>query len=182
MGVNELDGNPDAGHVKTDPYVSILAGGTDELEPDLNEHYLFHGTNPAAADEITENGFRINLAGSNAGTMFGKGAYFAECPSKSDEYASTGQGIYSHMYAILVCRVCCGEMFRVTKSDIPAIEKALKGGRFDAVLGDREASVGTYREFVVYKERQIYPEYCVLYKHVFGDDDEDDDPLDRCRS
>jgi len=31
------------------------------------------------------------------------------------------------------------------------------------VLGDRKASVGTYREFVVYGDDQVYPEYLVLY-------------------
>merc|ERR1712232_41362 len=104
------------------------------------------------------------------GTMFGKGAYFAEKSSKADEYASTNRGIYQGIYAILVCRVCCGEMYRVTRSDIPAIEKALKSGKYDFVLGDGEASVGTYREFVVYRERQIYPEYVVLYRRSMEDD------------
>ena len=39
------------------------------------------------------------------------------------------------------------------------IEDALATGRFQTVLGDREAVVDTYREFVVFDEGQIYPEY-----------------------
>jgi hypothetical protein len=168
-----LDGDEKTGKVSTEPFASELAGGEGQMDGSLNEHYFLHGTSPSGANGISESGFMINLAGSNAGTMFGKGAYFAERSSKSDEYASTDKdSIYKGIYAILVCRVCCGEMFRVTRSDIPAIERAIKSGKYDAVLGDREASVGTYREFVVFAERQIYPEYVVLYRRVDEDDDE----------
>merc|ERR1711879_739466 len=159
------------GQVATAPFENDLAGGAGQMDSSLNEHYFFHGTSPEGAYGISEAGFMINLAGSNAGTMFGKGAYFAERSSKSDEYASTNKGIYQGIYSLLLCRVCCGEMFRVTRSAIRAIEKALKSGEYDSVLGDREASVGSYREFVVYRERQIYPEYVVLYKRVADDDD-----------
>ena len=102
-------------------------------------------------------------AGTSAGTMFGHGAYFAEMCSKSDEYAKDGTDLYDGIYALLLCRVCCGEMFRVLKSDHKAIDAALESGRYDAVLGDREAAVGTYREFVIFEEDLIYPEYVVLY-------------------
>ena len=56
----------------------------------------------------------------------------------------------------------------VVKVHMVAIEQALKSGSYDAVLGDREASVGTYREYVVFEEDLIYPEYVVLYKRVRG--------------
>jgi len=171
--IESLDGDESKGHVSTQPFACELAGGEGQMEESLNEHYFLHGTSPKGANGISESGFMINLAGSNAGTMFGKGAYFAEKSSKSDEYASTDKdSIYKGIYSLLVCRVCCGKMFRVTRSDIPAIERAMKSGKYDAVLGDREASVGTYREFVVYQERQIYPEYVVLYRRVHEDDDE----------
>eukprot|EP00929_Paragymnodinium_shiwhaense_P097815 TRINITY_DN59411_c0_g1_i1.p1 TRINITY_DN59411_c0_g1~~TRINITY_DN59411_c0_g1_i1.p1 ORF type:complete len:498 (-),score=64.71 TRINITY_DN59411_c0_g1_i1:13-1506(-) len=164
--VNELDGVAEKGHVVTDPFAARLAGGPFELDKNLNEHYFFHGTSPEGAYGISDSGFKISLAGSSTGTMFGRGAYFAERSSKADEYATTNSGIYHGIYALLISRVCCGEMFRVTRSDIPAIEQALKTGNYDSVLGDREAKVGTYREFVVFRQKQIYPEYVVLYKRV----------------
>mmetsp|Transcript_17513 Transcript_17513/g.39601 ORF Transcript_17513/g.39601 Transcript_17513/m.39601 type:complete len:89 (-) Transcript_17513:10-276(-) len=74
---------------------------------------------------------------------------------------------------MLRCRVFCGELFWVARRDDAKIEAALRGGAYDGVLGDREASVGTYREFVVFRERQIYPEYVVLYKRIFDSDEED---------
>eukprot|EP00928_Gymnodinium_smaydae_P015504 TRINITY_DN15732_c0_g1_i1.p1 TRINITY_DN15732_c0_g1~~TRINITY_DN15732_c0_g1_i1.p1 ORF type:complete len:387 (-),score=42.38 TRINITY_DN15732_c0_g1_i1:90-1250(-) len=159
------------------PVLTYLAGGhgfQERLEPSLNEHYLWHGSSPEGADGISTEGFKISLAGTNAGSMFGRGAYFAECSSKADEYATDGQGIYKGIYAMLLCRVCCGEMFRVLRRDDALITEALASGDYDSVLGDRESSVGTYREFVVYRERQIYPEYVVLYKRVIDETESDD--------
>jgi len=169
-----LDGKPDTGFVKT-----LIADESssemwqDHLDADAKEYYLFHGTPPEAATHISENGFRIDLSGSNAGTMFGRGAYFAENSSKSDEYASEGNGIYRHTYAMLLCRVCCGSFHYMTRSDQASVDRALNSGRCDSVLGDRESSVGTYREFVVFKSAQIYPEYVLLYKRVTEEDSED---------
>jgi hypothetical protein len=50
------------------------------------------------------------------------------------------------------------------------IEAAISCGSYDSVLGDREASVGTYREFIFYQEGQVYPEYLVRYTRRFGDE------------
>eukprot|EP00415_Alexandrium_ostenfeldii_P004928 UN4928 len=41
----------------------------------------------------------------------------------------------------------------------------------DIVLGDREAVVGTYREFVVFDERLVYPEFVILYEREYADID-----------
>lgn len=106
--------------------------------------------------------------------MFGKGADFAECSSKADEYAHEGRGVYAGQYCMLLCRVTCGQMLRVTRSAVPQIEAALDARECDAVLGDREASVGTYREFVVFSEKQIYPEYVITYERLVGDDEEEE--------
>ena len=35
------------------------------------------------------------------------------------------------------------------------------------VLGDREAVVNTYRETVVFRADQVYPEYVLLYKRSY---------------
>ena len=60
-------------------------------------------------------------------------------------------------------------MFRVLKSDHEAINSAIRSTKYDSVLADREASVGTYREFVVFSEDLIYPEYIILYKRQYED-------------
>lgn len=170
--VTELDGTPDKGSVRTQDALDVAH--TEHLDATQNEFYLWHGTTPEGAIGITENGFRISYAGSHAGTYFGRGCYFAECSSKSDEYARAGDTIFAGVFALLLCRVTCGSLFRTTVPDHDTIEKALArdpqgrpAGDYDSVLGDREASVGTYREFVVYDEDLIYPEYVVLYERKF---------------
>lgn len=165
--VNELDGDPSTGLVKTQ--VALEDAVMEQLDVNLNEHYLWHGTTPEGALGISTNGFRIALAGSRAGTYFGRGCYFAECSSKSDEYAREGDNLLAGVYALLLCRVTCGSLFRTTEPDGKAIELALAGGDYDAVLGDREASAGTFREFVVYDEELVYPEFVVLYERKFAE-------------
>lgn len=137
------------------------------IDKSVNEYYLFHGTTPEGAFGILETGFKLSFVGSHRGTMFGRGCYFAECSSKSDEYAKAGEGQLAGIYGVLVCRVACGELFRVTKSDHKIIQQALDSGMYDGVLGDREASVGTYREYVVFSEDLIYPEYIILYRRDY---------------
>ncbi|CAE7824360.1 PARP2-B [Symbiodinium microadriaticum] len=137
------------------------------LDGKINEFYLLHGTSPGGALGITDGGFRLDFSGSHAGSMFGKGAYFSECSSKADEYSTDGEGIYEGVFAMILCRVACGELLRMLSAtagpDSRAVEQALAG----KVLGDREASVGTYREFVVFDSTQIYPEYALWVRHFF---------------
>merc|ERR1712225_40701 len=75
------------------------------VDSSVNEYYMFHGTNPAAADGITSGDFRVDLAGSNAGTLYGRGIYLAESVSKSDEYAQENA---RGERCILVCRAALG--------------------------------------------------------------------------
>ena len=61
-----------AGLVKDQP------GTFNPLDEGLNEFYLWHGTHVRAALSIAHEDFRIDMAGSNAGTMYGRGCYLAE--------------------------------------------------------------------------------------------------------
>ena len=78
------------------------------IDPSINEYYLFHGTNPESAMGISEDDFSINLAGANAGSLYGRGVYFAECCIKADEYASTAKD--SALNPMLCCRVVLGKV------------------------------------------------------------------------
>jgi len=133
----------------------------------INEHYLFHGTSPTGALGIIREGFDLNRARPGAALLFGPGAYFAEASSKFDEYASVDE--FSGMCAVLVCRVLCGEMYRaLRKVDPEVVSDPGFVDKYEGILGDREASVGTYREFVVFRQEQVYPEYLVFYDREFG--------------
>ena len=59
-----------------------------DLRHKINEVYLWHGTTPRAAASITEHGFKLDYAGTNTGSLYGKGIYLAEFSSKSDESAA----------------------------------------------------------------------------------------------
>jgi len=143
------------------------------MSQEVNEVYLFHGTSIEAAKAISKTGFKISLAGTAAGTAFGKGAYFAERSTKSDEYAKVAtEGLLGRQllggthYAMLLCRVCLGNIYRIVDFDTSAERHVLgSGGRYHSLLGDREASSShTYREFIVYDAEQVYPEYAIFYK------------------
>lgn len=161
------------------PVVTDLIAGAHEdvfepldSAPELSEVYLWHGTAVRTALAIAQNDFNIDLAGGNAGTMYGRGAYLAESCTKADEYSKdeTG-GYYDGIYALLLVRACLGKYYYTQTRDQEASGKVASGD-FDSTLGDRAASVNTYREFVVYNSDQIYPEYIVLYSRLHAADDE----------
>jgi len=163
--VNE-DGGVRSAPVRTR---SICEAAPEVLGPcdhSVNEHYLFHGTSPSGALGIIKQGFDLGRSRPAANLLFGPGAYFAEASSKFDEYASADE--FSGLCAVLVCRVLCGEMHRtLRKVDPEVVCHPSFAERYDGVLGDREASVGTYREFVVFRQEQIYPEYLVFYDREY---------------
>mmetsp|Transcript_56974 Transcript_56974/g.166833 ORF Transcript_56974/g.166833 Transcript_56974/m.166833 type:complete len:436 (-) Transcript_56974:121-1428(-) len=156
--------------VKT-AHVSLAgAGGSGTpVDPLINEHYLWHGTDAAGADAITDSFFDLKRAGSKYGALFGPGIYLAESCMKADEYAQAdGRG----WHPLLLCRAALG---RVNYCDAkePAklgaqLEASCKpGGHFDSVLGDREKVVKTFREFIVFDSHQVYPEFIVWYSRIY---------------
>jgi uncharacterized coiled-coil protein SlyX len=159
-------GVPGPGGARTRVEVAMPKLMQSTVSTPANEFYLFHGTSPDGAQAIFENGFDVRLAGSAAGAAFGKGSYFAECSSKSDEYAKEGTGIMGKgQYALLLCRVVCGNMRHVTDKDKAAHSKTT-APEHHSLLGDREAAAGTYREFIVYDGAQVYPEFAIIYERV----------------
>jgi len=130
------------------------------------EALLAHGTNPSSAMAILKNGFSLSAAGKSTGTMFGYGIYLAECVSKSDEYARDDNGgTYPGLLAMLMCRSLIGNPYVVQDAGDYIPEAKSQG--MDCVCGDRESKVGTYREFIFFDERQVLPEYTVIYKRVY---------------
>jgi len=141
---------------------------TYRVDSDAHEEFLFHGTNDAAAENITAGDFLVNLAGTNAGTLYGRGVYLAESVSKSDEY--TQENAHGER-CILVCRATLGYVNYTDEvsPNVDALVKSCVEGPYHCVLGDREKCRGTYREIMVYDHDQVYPEYVIWYKRVYGD-------------
>jgi hypothetical protein len=115
---------------------------------------------------ILKNGFVLDHAGKSTGTMLGYGMYLAECTSKSDEYArDDGGGTFPGLMAILMCRCLVGKPYTVEEAGDHVT--TAKSGGYDCVVGDRERKVGTYREFVLYDQDQILPEFAVIYRRQY---------------
>lgn len=136
-----------------------------------NEHWLYHGTSLAGEEGITEGDFRLNLAGSNAGTLYGNGVYLAEAVSKSDEYTTP------HSDGLRSILICLSTLGRVNyndqkRPDGDELADSCKEGGFHSILGDREKIRGTYREIVVFNENQVYPVYICRYERVLKKESE----------
>lgn len=145
------------------------AGAADLLNKRLGpgEALLAHGTNPSSAMGILKTGFSLAAAGKSTGTMFGYGIYLAECVSKSDEYARDDNGgTYPGLMAMLFCRTLVGNPYVV--QDAGDYIATAKGQGCDCVIGDRESKVGTYKEFIFFDQRQVLPEYAVIYKRQYN--------------
>lgn len=137
------------------------------LDCGANEAWLFHGTIDSAAEKITSGDFLVNLAGSNAGTLYGKGLYLAESVSKADEY--TYENAYEER-CMLVCRSALG-FVKYNDEANPDPNKCVRKctkGKYHCVLGDREKLRDTFREIIVYDHSQVYPEYVLWYKRVYN--------------
>jgi len=163
------------------------------LDSEVNETWLFHGTTREAAQGIAENDFRLDLTGSNAGTLYGKGIYLAENATKSDEYGEgpkrpAGEEMEQGYEAprppkgpppplvresyILLCRSTLGKVNYndEARPDADKLQKSCLNGDYDSVLGDRLKRHGTFRELIVYHDDHVYPEYVIRYERVFFHD------------
>ena len=57
----------------------------ETLVGEVNEYFLFHGTSADRVDILEKNGIDSRFSGERV--LFGRGAYFAECSTKADQYA-----------------------------------------------------------------------------------------------
>jgi serine/threonine protein kinase len=141
------------------------------LEDAAGEVFLFHGT--SFPESIASTGFdvRYAYAGAGAGAAFGRGVYFAESASKSDQYVKFSAG---RTLTLVLARVCLGRCqvvrdgrSRRNASFLPEVE-----GRSTPVLPIYYDSILTevpgmrFREIVVGRDTAAYPELLVEYERV----------------
>jgi hypothetical protein len=105
--------------------------GHASLDSSITEVYLLHTPSHQALPSILDQGFDERFAGSNCGTLYGDGTYFAEDVAKTDQYAmcdrewgdSAVKDLHHKLYAqsyphsgdvfyVLVCRVILGHQVR----------------------------------------------------------------------
>ena len=68
--------------------------GEDSVRQDVNEAFLLHGLPNNVLALVVANGFNPNYAGSNAGSLFGDGCYFAQDIEKVDQYINEAEPCY----------------------------------------------------------------------------------------
>lgn len=139
------------------------------LRLEAHETYLWHGTDMKSAEMIATNDFRIKAVKSKNGQKLGKGAYLGASASLADHYTIPDQ---DGAHAILLVRAALGKVHITTKqasawsnknkNDINTT-KVVNTGDWDSVCGDYRKSVGTYREYCVAYNHQLYPEYLIHY-------------------
>jgi hypothetical protein len=159
-----------------------------QLDTRINEYYLWHGTNADVADIITRTGIQTEKL-ADKDSLYGKGMYFAENASKSDQYAVKRHGAGNGV--LLLCRVALGKIF-YTPDNLLGLKlpgrgcaskyvnlKSTKGSKsklgsewFDSIIADRNtqrinAPNGKqhHREFIIFDAQRCYPEFIVWYKH-----------------
>jgi serine/threonine protein kinase len=140
------------------------------------EVLLFHAT--AALDSVISNGFDVKYAFAAVanGAMFGRGIYFADSASKSDQYnRATGAGVVHRM---LLSRVLLGRSVVVTAARwgdnfMPEVDGESTPAvpvRYDSVVTDPTKIINPrtglpmrFREIVVGENKQTYPEFVIEY-------------------
>ena len=121
------------------------------LDRSVNEAWFFHGTSEDAARSIGTSDFRLP---GHAG-LFGKGLYFADEAIKSNGYSQQNADGEKVM---MLCRVILGKTLKVTGTDRQA-ENRIRGTDYDSLQGKTN-----HREFLVYDNSLVYPEYIMFYK------------------
>ena len=134
---------------------------------------LWHGSESNNIERIVDEGFRLGHAGSRAGSMFGRGFYFAENSSKADLYCgSRPHRRPDTSMKMLLCAVCLGNAYTALTAQINLLVPRFPGPEgstmlYDTVVGESRARGGQvdHREFVVFSEQQVLPMAVVTYHH-----------------
>lgn len=132
------------------------------LDEDLNECWLWHGTSEEGARQIVRDNFLLDAAEHTVhGQRFGAGIYFAEDFDKSLSYAEKDNK--SGIQYVLLCRVLCGKVYTLHEEQfVTADQEAKKRGRHSIVASPPNQP----REFVALSPQQVYPEFCLKVRTV----------------
>ncbi|KAF9127450.1 Poly [ADP-ribose] polymerase 2 [Mortierella sp. 14UC] len=167
--------------------------GFDKLH---NRRLLWHGSRLTNYVGILSQGLRIAPPEAPAtGYMFDKGAYFADCVSKSANYCFTNQ--FNNIGLMLLCEVALGDMHELEQSDYNAKANSQKAGKQstkgcgqsypkasgDVIIednvrvqaGELETETHTgggyrlqYNEYIVYNTSQIKMRYLIKMKFDYS--------------
>ncbi|XP_059470210.1 poly [ADP-ribose] polymerase tankyrase-like [Neocloeon triangulifer] len=132
----------------------------------VEEKRLFHGS--PQAEKIAKEGFDQGFAKTSG--MFGKGVYFAEHSSKSNNYAfGCCEPCPRHKNrlceictrSMLLCKVALGRVYNATQvlTSLPHGYHSIKAKPQDGFL--------LYPEYIIYNDDQVYPRFLIEYTANF---------------
>ena len=125
-----------------------------------NELHMYHGTRPDLVNVIAHQNFDFRIAGSNVGSLYGEGSYFATTAKYSDLYAHQNEDGHKVMF---VAKVLAGK----TAQGKPGLKRPpdvdpndFKKGLYDCCVDN----VHRPKIYCVFDVNQCYPEYIVEYR------------------
>jgi len=145
---------------------------------DLNEYFLFHGSSYQQVGEILREGLDPQRGGESAGSMFGKGTYFAENASKADMYTTcdlctgtsrecrhpTGQR------CMMLAQVLLGSSYPVQQADSHRTRARERegGGVYDSHTALKKDLGGCvdHMEYVIFRDRMALVRFLIYYRHA----------------
>lgn len=143
-----------------------------DIFPEINEHFLFHGTKPDLIETTIRSGLDSRLSSPNG--LFGQGIYTAESSTKADQYTDSKTNRKKGDHQMLLVRMLLGKMYICSDPNPPKYRRPpcmnmeckkdnCIGGHdlHDSVVADGQ---WLFREFVVYSSDQCYPEFLITYE------------------
>eukprot|EP00808_Paulinella_micropora_P027496 g51334.t1 len=144
-----------------------------QVDRGVNEALVWHGTKAEKREVICKQGLdeRVATAG-----YFGRGIYFAENSSKSDEYVVPDREGLCYMF---LARVCLGVAYSSLQPTSHLTRPPNRSDNphrlYDSVRGEcmqhwkyskHNASLQRYREFIVFDCKLTYPELLITFRRV----------------
>lgn len=113
---------------------------------------LFHGTRKENVLGIMQKGILIKPTNaSHTGSMFGSGAYFADCSTKSAQYTDSFSNVRGDDQYMFICEVATGKIKEYDDAQ-PGLYAAPRG--YNSVKG-RKGSRLLYDEYIVFNTSQV---------------------------
>ena len=160
------------------PNITAFKCASVHASVDLNEHLFFHGCPLDACKRIARQGLHPQRGGEAVGSLFGKGAYFAQNASKCDMYTTCSE-CSAHAKrtdcrhaqgerCVLVVRVLLGNSHKQSTpySGHRAPERA-DGELYDSLtaLSREQGGAVDHMEFIIFEKSLAFVRYLVRYRH-----------------
>jgi hypothetical protein len=134
-----------------------------QVNEEINELFLFHGTKEEAAQSIAESGFDPKRGKG----IYGAGSYCADYSCKAMQYAGGRKPVPSQPRVFLICRVLMGEAYQTKKRLCDIYQPPENCDSVFAGEGNADDGHQQHNEYITYDSDQMYPEYLV-YVNVGG--------------